>query len=221
MSQKCCEFDHDNDGNCHVHSEPGVFRVIKGHTVTFSEGLMQNCVMQEWTFGLSMMMQAVLLTAVRGPDTIRKDHVAKLLLRWYRRCIIKSAFSRATMTTPWGNDGGSFTGPSVEEPYYYPEHVRTFEGNKQQPMTDIVTSYLSTVDELPHHFQLHLMHGTEILGYKHPDEAIRNWWHQVYLRIVNDMHLEPETEAKLNYRLGDKEANWRACEEVTAKGPNQ
>jgi len=33
--------------------------------------------------------------------------------------------------------------------------------------------YLYSVDEVPHHFHLHLMHAAEILGYKHPDKLTR------------------------------------------------
>jgi len=33
------------------------------------------------------------------------------------------------------------------------------------------------------------MHAAEILGYKHPNEPIRSWWHRTYLRLVHDLHL--------------------------------
>lgn len=80
-----------------------------------------------------------------------------------------------------------------------------------------ITDYLRHVDELPHHFQLHFMHAAEILGYKHPDSRIRKWWNTTYLRLVNDMHLQPESEERMDKRLGDFEEHWRAAEEVTAK----
>lgn len=57
---------------------------------------------------------------------------------------------------------------------------------------------------------LHLMHAAEIVGYKHPDPKIRAWWDSLYLKLVRDMHLAPETEQELDYRLGDSEAQWRA-----------
>ena len=47
---------------------------------------MSKCVLQPWVLNLTYMQQSVLITSVRGPDGIRKDHVAKLLLRWLRRC---------------------------------------------------------------------------------------------------------------------------------------
>ena len=87
-------------------------------------------------------------------------------------------------------------------------------------MTILVKQYLACVDELPHHFQLHFMHASEIIGYKHPDPLIRSWWLGTYHQLVNDMHLFPESAALMEKRLGDSEVDWRAREEVTAKGPD-
>ena len=183
-------------------------------------------VLQDWVADLTLMQQAVLMAGVRGPDGIHKDHVSKLLLRWYRRCFIKSAFTGRNMWTPWEDDGGSFTGPSVIGPWpasREPLVPVPFEGeDHQRGMTEIAKRYLRTVDEVPHHFQLHLMHGAEILGYKHPDPDIREWWYKVYCMIANDMHLVTETEARMDYRLGDKESNWRTCEAgIMAMGPDE
>lgn len=44
--------------------------------------------------------------------------------------------------------------------------------------------------------------------YKHPDDEVRTWWHQVYLRLVHDMHLWPETAEQLDDRLGDSRSGW-------------
>ena len=178
-------------------------------------------VLQDWVADLTLMQQAVLMAGVRGPDGIHKDHVSKLLLRSYRRCFIKSAFTGRNMWTPWEDDGGSFTGPSVHSP----DNARRMEfagSYNQETMTHVVKQYLKSVDEVPHHFQLHLMHGAEILGYKHPDPEIQEWWYKVYCMIVNDMHLVTETEARMDYRLGDKESNWRTCEAgIMAMGPDE
>ncbi|MGE0366914.1 MAG: hypothetical protein AB7Q00_14400 [Phycisphaerales bacterium] len=165
---------------------------------------------QPWLDNLSVMQQSVLLTAIRGPDGIRKDHVAKLLLRWYRRSILVLAFEQTVVTNPCSLGGGSFTGPSVSL-----DHALYWK----PAMDEVVTEYLRHVDELPHHFQLHLMHAAEIVGYKHPDPNIRAWWHHTYLRLVNDMHLYPELEEHMDLRLGDNERGWRDREEVTAANP--
>jgi hypothetical protein len=157
-------------------------------------------VTQEWVTHLPMMQQTVLLTAVRGPDNLPKYHATKWLLRWYRRCILLSALDGAVLTDPCTPNGGSLTGPSCEG---------SLDG--WRPGMDArVTEYLRSLDEVPHHFQLHLMHAVEILGYKHPDSEIRDWWRSVYERLVHDMHLWPETEEQLDARLGDTREGWLA-----------
>lgn len=157
-----------------------------------------SSVMQEWTQQLSMMQQTVLLTAIRGPDGLPKYGCVKMLLRWYRRCVVLSAMDGKVLGDPCDSNGGSFTGPSL------PEVTEDWES----PMSEILSEYLRTLDAVPHHFQLHLMHAIEILGYKHPCERIRNWWHDAYRRLVRDMHLHPESEAQLDERLGDDRSGW-------------
>lgn len=163
---------------------------------------------QDWVENLSVMQQSVLLTAIRGPDGLHKNHVAKVMLRWYRRCILISAFDKCTLDDPYDPRGGSFTGPCNYISPRYPDH----SPNIAYAMED----YIRTLDEVPHHFQLHFMHACEILGYKHPDTSCRDWWRTVYENLVSDMHLYPETEAALDRRLGDSETAWRDAEIVTA-----
>lgn len=158
-------------------------------------------VLQNWVQDLKYMQQSVLITSLRGPDGIRKDHSIKVLCRWLRRCVLISAFDGKVLSDPYEKGGGSFTGPLIF------------------PMTleDASKEYLRYIDELPHHFQLHFMHATEILGYKHPEPWIREWWNKFYLSIVNDAHLNPESEERMDRRLGDNESNWKTAEEVMAK----
>lgn len=70
-------------------------------------------VLQDWVLGLSFMQQTVLLTAIRGPDGVAKYGPTKMLLRWYRRCILLSAMDRRVLGDPLDPSGGSFTGPSI------------------------------------------------------------------------------------------------------------
>lgn len=165
-------------------------------------------VTQDWVHELPLMQQTVMLTAVRGPDGLPKYHPTKWLLRWYRRCILLSALDKRVIPDPGEQNGGSFTGPSITEP----EDVRAWwEGDGvpwQTFMDRRVADYLQSLDEVPHHFQLHLLHAVEIVGYKHPDDEIRDWWHRVYVRLVHDMHLFPETEDQLDDRLGDSRSGW-------------
>ena len=158
-------------------------------------------VTQEWTHSLTCMQQTVLLTAVRGPDGVAKYHPVKFLLRWYRRCVLLGALDHNVFQTPYEQGGGSFTGPSYG--------ADTAHSDWEVQMATVLDRYLQSLDELPHHFQLHLMHAAEIVGYKHPDRKIRRWWNHVYRELVNDMHLNVESETELDYRLGDSEEQWR------------
>ncbi len=72
-----------------------------------------SSVLQPWANGLTMMQQTVLLTAVRGPDGVSKYGPTKMLLRWYRRCLLLSAMDRRVLADPMDPSGGSFTGPSI------------------------------------------------------------------------------------------------------------
>lgn len=167
------------------------------------EGLLNNDrtpVLQDWVCRLTFMQQSVLITAVRGPDGIFKDHHVKVLMRWLRRSILICAFDKRAHNGPYEPCGGKFTGAC-------PHDI---------DMVQYGRDYLRYVDELPHHFQLHFMHAAEIIGYKHPDRAVRNYWHNMYLDIVNDAHLHPESEEEMDKRLGDNEDDWRAREVVTA-----
>ena len=162
----------------------------------------RRSVLQDWVHKLTFMQQSVLIASVRGPDGIRKDHPVKVLCRWLRRSFLISAFEGRAILDPNASGGGSFTGPCHTDVVH--------------DITHAFDLYLRSVDEIPHHFQLHFMHAAEILGYKHPVKWIRTWWNVSYRAIVNDAHLFPETEKQMDKRLGDNEESWRAREEVTA-----
>lgn len=185
---------------------------------------MGKSVLQPWVENLNFMQQSVLLAAIRGPDGIHKNHIAKVLQRWYRRCVLVSAFEGKIMTDPYAGGGGSFTGPLT------PEHLpgfwvgadtlqdrQTISHDEKSLIGEAVRRYVKTLDELPHHYQLHIMHAAEILGYKHPDPTIKAWWNRTYEILVQDMHLNVETEQQMDYRLADKEDQWRKSEVVRAE----
>lgn len=156
---------------------------------------------QDWLNYIPLMQQSVLFSAVRGPDGMPKyGGGAKMLARWFRRCILLSAFDRQVLDDPIDPRGGSFTGPSlIGESDLDPWQDR---------MQAVVNDYIRQSDQLPHHYQAHFMHAAEILGYKHPDDSIRLFWNALYLRLVADLHLNPETETELDLRLGDNRAGW-------------
>lgn len=156
-------------------------------------------VLQDWVTGIPRMQQTVLLTAIRGPDGVQKYGPVKMLLRWYRRCILISAIDARVIDNPVDTNGGSFTGPSVTCVQFEPWRPK---------MNQLVDEYLRLLDGLPHHFHMHFTHGVEILGYKHPSNQIREFWHTVYLRFVKDAHMQPETREALDERLGDSRSGW-------------
>lgn len=176
------------------------------------------CVLQEWVLKIPMMQQTVLLVALRGPDGVPKYGPTKMLLRWYRRCILFSSLDGVVLTSPADKRGGSFTGPSFDSCEKPIKEASNFAKHQSWTfwMDEIVGDYLKNLDAIPHHFQLHLMHGIQILGYKHPDPKIRDWWYKVYARLVNDMHLCVEPEHVMDKRLGDTLEGWAEnCDPAT------
>lgn len=159
-----------------------------------------SSVIQDWVSCISMMQQTVLLTAIRGPDGLPKYGSIKSLLRWLRRCVLLSALDGRVLPNPTENNGGSFTGPSL-----YGEDEDVHWSDRMQAH---VNDYVRSLDGIPHHFQMHFMHAVEILGYKHPNHEIRFFWNRLYIRLVHDMHVWPETEEQMDARLGDKREGW-------------
>lgn len=165
-------------------------------------------VLQEWATKLSFMQQAVLLAAVRGPDGIGRGHQSKYLVKFYRRCLVYSAFDSqqagrpVAILSPSHPGGGSFTGPIPDG----------------ATLTDAVKWYIDARDELPAHYQGHFMHAAEVMGYKHSDPDIRDFWNDVYLRLVKGLHLNPETEEQMDFRLGDNKEQWRSAQVETYQG---
>ena len=66
-----------------------------------------------------------------------------------------------------------------------------------------VDAFFDHHDVLAKHYVAHLMHGAEILGYKHPDGRFRERWLAFYLACVDMLHLRPESEVEMDERLGD------------------
>lgn len=142
-------------------------------------------VQPEWCLSLPLQQQSVLLLAARGPDGIPKTHPCKDVQRAYRGTVLVAAARRRELH--YGEKADSFM---------------SLDGFATEWST-IVRRFFEVVDELPHHFTLHLLHGAEILGYKHPDQRFRGRWLEFYKTGCTDMHLWPETEMELDNRLND------------------
>jgi len=157
------------------------------------------CVFQDWLFSseLTMQMQSVLILACRGPDSIAKFHPAKLLVARYRASVLKAAYSGRALRPGEGEATTFMTMEGVD-------HIETWEDN-------ILRAWFEHVDEIPHHYIMHLMHGAQIIGYKHPDSLYRSRWMEFYLRSCHDLHLHAETEHDMDRRLCDWDrSHWDA-----------
>lgn len=173
---------------------------------------------QAWVTRIPVMQQSVLFAAIRAPDGLRKNHPVKVLMRWYRRCVLLSAFDKRALLNPLEAGGGSFTGPFTKRHCFEVFGCTPGEEDELRAYFDRTREvYLEHVDEFPHHFQLHFMHAAQIVGVHHEEEWIRDWWKQFYLMIVDDAHLQPESDAEMNLRLSDDCDAWKAREVVTAK----
>ena len=113
------------------------------------------------------------------------------------------------LSDPTVPGGGSCTGPSIDQdaiPY-----VSMFGTPRwQELMGPVVDNFVRDEDCIPSHFMSHIRNGAQILGYKHPDPGIRVWWYSFYLRLVNLLHLHPETKEEMDKRLGDSLEDWLA-----------
>lgn len=146
------------------------------------------CVFQDWILDLTMQQQSVLVIACRGPDGVGKFHPMKTLVCYYRATVFKAAYLGRPMRPDEG-DNTTFM------------HLRHFTDDEHFGVH--LREYFRYVDQLPHHFHLHLMHGAQIAGYKHPDQLFRSRWGTFYLNCCDDMHVAPEMEEDMDHRLSD------------------
>lgn len=143
-------------------------------------------VQPEWAVRLPIQQQSVLFLAARGPDGMRKHHPAKDAIRAYRACVLNAASVARPLRV--SEEGDSFMSA---------HYLRT---GLWDPA---VKAFFDHVDEIPHHYLLHLLHGAEILGYHHPSAFISMRWQQFYYRGADDMHLPHEPKAIMDARLND------------------
>lgn len=141
----------------------------------------------EWCLDLPIQQQSVLFLAARGPDGIAKFHPCKAVVRAYRGTVLVAA--RYGRLLDWGEKADTFMSlDRFASDFYWSEDLK---------------GYFDNVDSIPHHYQMHLMHGAQILGYHHPEARFRNRWRTFYDLAVEDMHLNPETVEEMDERLND------------------
>jgi hypothetical protein len=141
----------------------------------------ERLVIRPWlaAAGLTLKMQSVLFSALRGCDTVGKEDASKPLVRAIRAAIMRDAEEQ--QRTP--GFGSIFLNGDLAD-----ETVRKFTDD---------------LDHYPVHFVMHLAHACEIIGYKHPDRAFREPFLRAYNAIVEALHLLPESVEHLDLRLAD------------------
>jgi hypothetical protein len=144
-------------------------------------------VQPEWATELPLQQQSVLFLGARGPDNAPKFHPCKQVVIAYRATVFMAAkYGRPLI---WGEKADTFMSLDV------------FADDER--WTKAVDAWFDNNGDLPHHYLLHFYHGTEILGYKHPDFRFCERWKTFYLRACEAMHVNPETEEQMDLRLGD------------------
>lgn len=144
-------------------------------------------VLQPWVEQISLRQQGVLLGAIRGPDGVRKESPAKVILRNLRGCTMNSGRELKPMAL-----GTFFAGDT---------YMRTVEIADPVLWMEVVGTFLSDIDEYNVHFFQHLVHAAAVIGIHHWDDMVRaNWWY-FYTESVNKLHMRPETKDEIQHRL--------------------
>lgn len=138
-------------------------------------------VLKPWVEQLGLRYQGVLMSCVRGCDSVEKNDASKNLARCLRSIVLNS-FN--------------------ENPSSFIENVNDIE------LQERMVAVLKNHDHYPIHYILHIIHSAEIIGYKHPNENIRNQWYWFYREFVHKFHMSPETERQLSYRLEADESSF-------------
>jgi hypothetical protein len=139
----------------------------------------RESVLYDWVHDLTFQMQALLMTGIRGADGSGKHNSAKCISRYLRGVVLK----------PAGNWSGKNDNDFMWGDYDYFNEYRN--------------QFFNDHDEYPHHFIMHLVHCAEVVGYKHPDDKIREKWYLFYLKACSSFHMTHETHYEMNERLND------------------
>lgn len=150
---------------------------------------------RSWVARLPLREQGTLMAGIRGCDTVSNhyeyvgsgpdgywasvDHPTKVIVRMIRYSVGNCADHREVSTV------GAFMADW---------RVEGFVPEKWP---------VKSLDNLPLHFGMHMLHAVEVMGYRHPDPEERGMWHRLYLRIVEHLHLKPETDQEMIGRFAE------------------
>lgn len=142
-----------------------------------------NSVLQNWVMELPLREQGTMMTAVRGCDSEPKT--------WSRTGVAYSPGRRLT----------SFIRHCFMNPAD-PREVDHEEGAFMMS-TPPIPFKPSEFGHLPEHWYAHAMHALEVIGYRHPNEQIRLIAEGMYIKMVHNLHLNPETKEQMIKRLSE------------------
>ncbi len=140
-----------------------------------------HSVLQPWVEYLPLRHQGTLLTAVRGCDFEAKQ--------WSSTGVAYSAGRRLTAFIRW-----CFMNPAD------PREVDAEEGAFFMSIPPYPFKP-SEFGHLPEHWYAHAMHALEVIGYCNPEDSIRDCALDLYVKMVRNLHLNPESFQQFMDRL--------------------
>lgn len=138
-------------------------------------------VLQDWVMELPLREQGTMMTAVRGCDVEPKT--------WTSTGVAYSPGRRLTAFIRWC--------------FMVPADIREVDSQEGAFMmsTPPHPFKASEFGHLPQHWYAHAMHALEVIGFKHPNSEVRREATRLYLAMVSNMHLSPETPHEMDLRL--------------------
>ena len=140
-------------------------------------------VLQDWVMDLPLREQGTLLTCVRGCDSEPKQ--------WTSTGVAYSAGRRLTAF--------------IRYSFMVPADIREVDSQEGAFMMSTPPRPFkpSEFGHLPEHWYAHAMHALEIIGYRHPDNIVRERALFMYHKMVENLHLQPETKEQMIKRLSE------------------
>ena len=142
-------------------------------------------VLQSWLAEIPIRMQSTLILSLRGPDTHRCPEIKKVQ-RWMRGATFRP-----------GN----------------PDNVKEF----MAPLSSVPTlvekgSLARELEFTTQHFYSHLMHGLEVIAYKHSDFSTAQTAMDLFVGMCSLFHLPEETRDNFELRLRTR-TDWKNGEQ--------
>lgn len=143
----------------------------------------QKSVLQDWVMLLPLREQGTLMTAVRGCDLEPKQ--------WSSTGVSYSPGRRLTAFIRWC--------------FMVPADIREVDSQEGAFMMSSPPENFkpSEFGHLPQHWYSHAMHALEVIFYRHPVTNIRVSAGNLYLKMVYNMHLNPEEMEQFEIRLSE------------------